>query len=256
MPSTRERTKRMRQLSGFSLTCAVAALAISPAQAVELPRATAPAAQPDYATRTVLNDGAGEAENRRRYRRHDDGIDAGDIIAGAVIIGGIFAIASAVDSSNRDSRRDSDYVSNGAFDRAIDACVNQVERQQRIGAVENVGRTRTGYSVSGTLYNGSGFTCAVSEAGRVTNVDYGYGSAGYQGGGQAYGNSDYGGVQYADSQYSDDTYARARAGTYSAPDSYSGSGGTAQPAYPGGPVPGEDYDDYPTSDGYDSGEPY
>ena len=49
------------------------------------------------ASQTVLNDGGEEASQYRRYRyhrRHRDRIDAGDIIAGAVIIGGIFAIAS------------------------------------------------------------------------------------------------------------------------------------------------------------------
>ena len=30
----------------------------------------------------------------RSYRRHHDGIDAGDVIAGALIIGGIAAVAS------------------------------------------------------------------------------------------------------------------------------------------------------------------
>ncbi len=255
----------MRQLSRISLACAVAALAISPVQAVELPRAATPASQHDYATPTVLNDGADEAAHGRRYRRHrDDGIDAGDLIAGAVIIGGIFAIASAVDSSNRDSRSDRDYVSNDAFDRAVDACVNRIERQQRIGSVENVGRTRTGYSVSGTLASGDAFSCQVSGSGRVTNVDYGYGGVTYQSGGETYGDPRYSGSGYSDSQYSDETYARARADTYSMPDTYSGQGSysppnsNAQPAYPGGPVPGQDYDGYgeEPDDGYGYAEPY
>ena len=125
----------MRQLSKISLACAVAALAISPTQAVELPRAAAPVAK-TYAVQTVLNDGADEAEHGRRYRRHrDDGIDAGDVIAGALIIGGIFAVASAVDSSNkRDDRYDQDYQANADFDRAVDACVNRVGRDERVGS--------------------------------------------------------------------------------------------------------------------------
>ena len=150
----------MRQLSKISLACAVAALAISPTQAVELPRAAAPVAK-TYAVQTVLNDGADEAEHGRRYRRHrDDGIDAGDVIAGALIIGGIFAVASAVDSSNkRDDRYDQDYQANADFDRAVDACVNRVGRDERVGSVDKVGRTRSGYSVSGTLASGNSFSC-------------------------------------------------------------------------------------------------
>lgn len=255
----------MRQLSRISLACAVAALAISPAQAVELPRAAAPVAK-TYAVQTVLNDGADEAEHGRRYRRHrDDGIDAGDVIAGALIIGGIFAVASAVDSSNkRDDRYDQDYQANADFDRAVDACVNRVGRDERVGSVDNVGRTRSGYSVSGTLASGNSFSCQVSASGRVSDVDYGYGGVTYQSGGQTYGEPQYASSGYSDVQYSDETYARARADTYSRPDAYSQSDSyatpdsNAQPAYPGGPVPGQQYEDYDegSDDGYGTAEPY
>ena len=262
----------MRQVSSISLACAVAALAISPAQAVDLPRVTAPAAKA-YATQTVLNDGADEAEHRRGYRRHrDDGIDAGDVIAGALIIGGIFAVASAVDSSNkRDDRYDrdnryerDDYQTNADFDRAVDACVDRVGRDERVGSVDNVGRTRTGYLVSGTLASGNAFSCQVSGSGRVSNVDYGYGGVSYQSGGETYGDPAYSQSGYPDVQYSDETYARARADTYSQPDAYSDQNSystpdsNAQPAYPGGPVPGQDYGDYDdgSDDGYGYAEPY
>ncbi|MEL7691381.1 hypothetical protein [Citromicrobium bathyomarinum] len=255
----------MRQLSRISLACAVAALAISPAHAVELPRAAAPVAK-TYAARTVLNDGADEADHGRRYRRHrDNGIDAGNVIAGALIIGGIFAVASAVDSSNkRDDRYDQDYQSNADFDRAVDACVNRVGRDERVGSVDNVGRTRTGYSVSGTLASGNSFSCRVSANGRVSDVDYGYGGVTYQSGGQTYGDPQYSSSEYSDVQYSDETYARARSDTYSQrdpysqPDSYSTPDSNAQPAYPGGPVPGQVYEDYDegSDDGYGTAEPY
>lgn len=231
----------MREFSKISLGCAVAALAVSPVQAAELPRVAPPAAEAQFATTTVLNDNADEADQRRRYRyhrRHRDRIDAGNVIAGALIIGGIFAVASAIDNSsrnNRNNRYDNDYVSNDDFDRAVDRCVDRVERDQRIGSVDNVGRTRNGYSVSGTLYNGTNFSCQVSGTGRVLGVDYGFSGVRYQSGGDVYG----------DPQYSDDAYARARQNSYSTPDS------NAEPAYPGGPLPGEDqYEDY------DGGSPY
>ena len=219
-----------------------------------------------YAVQTVLNDGADEAEHGRRYRRHrDDGIDAGDVIAGALIIGGIFAVASAVDSSNkRDDRYDQDYQANADFDRAVDACVNRVGRDERVGSVDKVGRTRSGYSVSGTLASGNSFSCQVSASGRVSDVDYGYGGVTYQSGGQTYGEPQYASSGYSDVQYSDETYARARADTYSRPDAYSQPDSyatpdsNAQPAYPGGPVPGQQYEDYDEGldDGYGMAEPY
>lgn len=228
----------MGKISRLSLGAAVAALVVVPAQGAELPGAAAPWAQADYATQTVLNDGADEAEQRRRYRyrRHRDRIDAGDVIAGALIIGGIFAVLNASNNRN-DNRYDRDDISNDAFDNAVDACVDRVERDQRIGSVDNVGRTSRGYSVSGTLYSGAGFRCQVSGAGRVLDIDYG-GGVTYQSGGETYG----------DGQYSDETYARLRSNTYSTPDS------NAQPAYPGGPLPGEGDGGY--ADEYDEGTPY
>jgi len=249
----------MTNLAKFSAGCALAAMALSPVQAAEMPRLGAPAVQTDYAVQTVLNDGADEADHRSRYRyrRHRDRTDAGDILVGAAIIGGVFAILAASNNSSKDrgDRYDTDYVSDDAFDNAVDSCVNRVERDQRIGSVDNVGRTRTGYSVSGTLANGTNFSCDVTGAGRVTNIYYGRGGVSYQSGGDVYGDPG-----YSDPQYSDDVYARARAGTYSTPDS------RAQPAYPGGPIPGDDGydpgaygddgygDDY--DDGYSQAEPY
>lgn len=249
----------MGQLSRISLGAAVAALAVAPAQGAQLPQVGAPGARADYAAPAVLHAGSGDAEYRRgwRYRRHHrDRVDAGDVIAGALIIGGIFAIASAASKNDRDDRYDndrydSDYVSNDDFDRAVDSCIERIERQQRIGSVDNVGRTRSGYSVSGTLYNGTNFSCQVSGSGRVLDVDYGVAGVSYQSGGDTYG----------DPQYSDGTYARARANSYSTPDSYSTTPDSdynyttpdrgVQPAYPGGPLPGEEgYDDY------SDGEPY
>ena len=110
MLSIRERTIAMRQFSKISLACAVAAVAITPLQAAELPRVPAPVTQADYATQTVLNDGADEAEQRRRHRRHrEDGIDAGDVIAGALIIGGIAAVLSATSKDRRDEPADDYY---------------------------------------------------------------------------------------------------------------------------------------------------
>lgn len=243
----------MRNISKISLGCAVAALSISPVQAADMPRVNAPAVHAGYATQTILGDGADEAHQYRRYRyhrRHRDRTDLGDVLAGAAIIGGIFAVIAATSPKKRDDRYDArtddryddGYASNDAFDRAVDACVQRVERDERIGSVDNVGRTRDGYSVTGTLAGGSNFICQTGASGRVLSVDYGFGGVSYQSGGDTYG----------DPQFSDDAYARARAGTYSSPQTYR-TGSDAQPAYPGGPVAGEDYGD---TDGYGYGQDY
>ena len=106
-----------------------------------------------------------------RYRGRD-GIDAGDVIAGALIIGGIAAIASAgsqqgwnrdrYDDRGYDNRRYHDdsygYFRNGYGSRtAVDQCVRAAEREasrygrSRITDVTSINRIRGGYEVRGRL---------------------------------------------------------------------------------------------------------
>ncbi|WFL76679.1 hypothetical protein P7228_11810 [Altererythrobacter arenosus] len=111
--------------------------------------------------------------------RHDnDGIDAGDVIAGAVILGGIAAVASAVgknrdrygdyryDDRYRDRYRDRDYRYGDRYNRrygnarsAVERCVRAVERDARragyrfadVTEIRDVDRKRYGFRVSGRL---------------------------------------------------------------------------------------------------------
>ena len=106
-----------------------------------------------------------------RYRGRD-GIDAGDVIAGALIIGGIAAIASAgsqqgwnrgrFDDRRYENRRYQDddygYFRNGYGSRsAVDQCVRAAEREAsrygraRITDVTSINRIRGGYEVRGRL---------------------------------------------------------------------------------------------------------
>src|SRR5690242_4195643 len=84
------------------------------------------------------------AQAQSRYR-HNDGIDVGDVIAGALIIGGIAAVASAVGGRNRgynggyvyeggnyndpyynsryNNRYDSRYYNAGDPRQAVEQCV-------------------------------------------------------------------------------------------------------------------------------------
>ena len=100
---------------------------------------------------------AAPAEAQYRYRRHyDRGIDAGDVIAGVAIIGGIAAIASALDRDGgrygygyRDRYRD-------GYSVAVNSCGDEAERMAR-GRVRITDVDRTGndrYRVRGIVERG------------------------------------------------------------------------------------------------------
>jgi hypothetical protein len=96
----------------------------------------------------------------RRHHRHHDGIDGGDIVAGAVVIGGIAALASAIDSGNREKQ-----------DRAVDFCSQEAEAREggRVSDILRVSKRRGYYTVEGVLDLGDdgrgegrvGFSCTV-----------------------------------------------------------------------------------------------
>lgn len=214
-------------------TLVAAPLAASPLSETGLPRAGAPGAA------GVLGTNAVNAQDYRWHRR--DRVDAGDVVAGVLVLGTIAAIASAASRNTRDRDyrypqrypypdRPYDYRSpstewrNDAgrgIERAVDMCAREVERTARLGTVDEVDRTDSGWRVSGRLDSGSRFTCSIGNDGRIDAIDYG----------------DRGAVN--DSQWDDDRYAAARRA----------QDGTAVPAYPGGPVG----DEQPVEDGrYDA----
>ncbi len=119
-------------------------------------------------------------------RDRDRGIDAGDVIAGAVILGGIAAIASAASKKDRyrdyrgrgdyrdyrgDRYRDRNYNrgynANVRYDRgfsngrgAVERCVRAAERQARrfggfryadVTEIRDIDRTRYGFRVKGRI---------------------------------------------------------------------------------------------------------
>ena len=123
------------------------------------------------------------AQNRgsydRRYDRRHDGIDAGDVIAGAIVIGGLAAILSSANRNGRSDRYDR-YDRNANYDRnydgydwdrhggsreAIQRCVNAVERRGGrrddvdVRRVTGIDRIRGGYRISGNVAvnNGGGY---------------------------------------------------------------------------------------------------
>ncbi|MEP5938682.1 MAG: hypothetical protein ABJ239_10170 [Erythrobacter sp.] len=122
-----------------------------------------------------------------RDRHHDRGISTGDVIAGAVILGGIAAIASATSKKDRYNHRNDRYrtdryrgqgYDNRNYNRgynanvryknrgytngrsAVERCVRVAERQARrfggfrhadVTQIRDVDRTRYGFRVKGRI---------------------------------------------------------------------------------------------------------
>ena len=162
------------------------------------------------------------------------------------------------------------YDDERGIDQAVSRCIAAVERDGRIRSVDYAERTARGWQIRGAMANGSAFNCSLGADGRIENLDIGgrpqlyrgrdgegddYGRAEpyrgsdrdderYEGDGWQQGARDDDG-RYAgeDRQYDDDRYAQAWAehdaggaapAPLPAPESEE-----AQPAYPGGPLPGE-----------------
>lgn len=114
---------------------------------------------------------------RHRYRHRDrDRIDAGDILAGVLVLGGIAAIATA---ATRKTQRAPypppppypDYRAEYAT-AAVRACIDAVERDTRVEGGLQADETRFGYTVRGRLSGGGRFACEVGRDGRVSGIDY------------------------------------------------------------------------------------
>ncbi len=121
------------------------------------------------ATATAAMAVASTPASARGHWDRRDGIDAGDIIAGALVIGGIAAIASAASRGDRYDRNDyrggghrydDDYgYSRGGHGSrsAVDQCVRAAQRQAtrygwaRVTDVTSIERIRGGYEVRGRL---------------------------------------------------------------------------------------------------------
>ena len=238
---------RFSSLSAALGLAATMAMAATPVAAAELPVSPARGLQP---AASVFKSDDVNADGWRRYR-HRDRIDAGDVLAGVLIIGGIAAIANAASNSQRNRdyrddryrndyryrssddrtnyrRGDSRYNAGSGIDNAVNLCVGAIERDVRVASVDGVDRDASGWLVTGTIYNGDGFSCRIDGNGRVDGINFGRGSA-----------APYSGVS-TDRQWDDDQYRQARArvdaqgqGTTQAPAT------EAQPAYPGGPIDGD-----------------
>ncbi len=238
----------MAQINRFAaLSGLIAALsmAATPAAAADMPRA-APSANSAIPMHGVFDADSLKAERHRYWRyRHRDRIDAGDVLAGVLIIGGIAAIANAASNSERDRRylderyRDSRYerqdyragraprrsTGGRGIDGAVDMCVAEIERDVRIDSVDSVDRSGDGWRVTGTIFNGDRFTCQIGADGRIDTVDYGDGFAAAE---PVQGN-----------QHSDDRYRAAWANVDRGAQPATGERAEQLPSYPGGPIDGD-----------------
>lgn len=236
----------MTQFKTVALVSAALSMLATPVAAADLPVTSQRSA---YA-KTGYDTAQDTAERHRRWR-HRNRVDAGDVIAGIAIIGGIAAIASAASKNNRrdryDDRRYDDrrYRDNNPrnyqssnLDRAVNACTSAIERDVRVDSVDSVSRLGEGWQVSGRLYDGKGFTCSVSGNGRIDRIDY---AGDFSGAANDYSSTE----PVDDNQWADDDYARARQAQAQVPagqDAPLVSPDGPRPAYPGGPLPGEEID--------------
>lgn len=194
---------KSNKMAAATAVAAAFSMLATPVAAVELPHTSAARAY----------DGSAETVQRHRRWRDRDRIDAGDVLAGVLILGGIAAIASAAEKRNRADRypapypddevryrtpRGYDGPDSRGMERAVDMCANEVERRgDRVGSVDGANRNRDGWQVSGQLENGAAWSCWIGNDGRISDVEVG-------------GEFDAGYAEPADGQWSDDDYARAR----------------------------------------------
>ena len=113
---------------------------------------------------------ASPAMAQSRYNDRDrDGIGVGEIIAGALIIGGIAAVAGSAGRDRYDYRggdyryndRYNDYRSAGSSRQAVEQCVYAAERNAsrysyrgsgaQVTDIRNINRKRDGYTVKGRI---------------------------------------------------------------------------------------------------------
>jgi hypothetical protein len=141
--------------------------------------------------------------DHRRYRyRHHDGIDGGDLLGGLLVLGGIAAVAAAIDKSNSEKTRGEDYrnprqpdYGNRDYDyrdsrralppqdrygsgragefrpdearRAADACAAEAGRDGRVAGIDGVEKSGQDWRVRGSYAGGSDFSCTVDREGHA-----------------------------------------------------------------------------------------
>lgn len=202
-----------KKFSAIAASTALVFTGFAPAMAAPVNPAAAPASAIDISS-LDWNAGSDKAEGWRSsrgyrgyrgygygrgHRRHRNRVNAGDVLAGVLIIGGIAAIASAASKDKRSNDRDyrddrrndnrsydnrrSDSRSDrgtSSMDTAVNVCSNAAERQAgnnaRVSEIQSVARDGAGWRVEGGLSGTaqSVFLCGATD-GRVDFVQLGDG---------------------------------------------------------------------------------
>lgn len=251
---------RFLKLSSMSCMVAALSMAATPALAADFPQARHPGAVTSAPVQHWDNNSVNA--QRHRHWHHRDRVDAGDVLAGVLIIGGIAAIANAA-SRPRTERRypdnDARYRqpvnarssnSGNGLDRAVDMCVNEIERDVRVDTVDGASRTGSGWTVTGTLYNGDGFSCQIDNRGRISDISYGdQVAASFDGQSDRQPDRQWDDARYRQAWQQVESGAENRTDGDPEPYEYAQVDPQPtgpQPAYPGGPIDG----DLPEEDGF------
>lgn len=250
----------LKSLAAVPAMIAALSLTATPAAAADLP-----IAQPKSAYASAPAAWSKEDQSWNQYRRYHPyrgyrghryrrGPSVGDVLTGLFIIGTIAAVADAAKDSDdrryreprypdRDDRRSEETR---GIDGAVDRCVSAVERERRVEGVDVTQRTAQGWQVEGRTAGGESFACRINQDGRIGNIDFG--APRWEGSGsddERYPEQGYGQSSVQNDQQWDDARYRAEW------DRVNGTGDVAvaqapvtpqaqQPAYPGGPLPGEE----------------
>lgn len=204
---------------------AAAALVATPAAAVDLPLTrSAPVAATGaevshYGPIVTIGGSSWGWRGGHRGRHHRRGSTAGDILTGVLILGTIAAVANAAKRAERRPYperypfpdRPNDYRPQG-LEGAADLCLREVERDARANEVTRVERNAGGWLVTGSMADGAAFSCSIGADGRIDRIEIG------------------GQTRELGSADDDSEVYRTASADDAGP----------QPAYPGGPLPGED----------------
>lgn len=213
----------LKAMTGLGAAGAMLVTGFAPAIAAPV---QASAASADYSSVADLGWDQGDEQaaqwpggwRHRGWRGRNRGIDGGDIVAGALILGGIAAIASAASNSANARRGPNDrYSYNDDVRSASNQCGAAAAAQSGFGArverIDNVVRDGNGWRVEGLVgsrNNGvDSFTCGISY-GRIDYVRFNrangaWGANGTVQDGQNYG--DAGDPSYVPPQQYEDDYA-------------------------------------------------
>lgn len=175
--------KNYQKTTGTALALAMLATSIAPALAADMGNKRVVAQSLPQVDDHIWTVDDETVERRRylRYRRyrHRDRVDAGDVIAGVLILGGIAAV---IDAASRDSRRNPrneryerrDVRAND-MDSAERACSDAIERRAgqdaRVERINGISRDGNGWRIEGTVrssYGNERFLCGTSNG----QVDY------------------------------------------------------------------------------------